>query len=123
MKSKWFTFDKNSKDFYSKGRFPKKLSSTFDKSIEKWKLITKGYHACYAIDTCGLCNLFNANDCENCPVANDTGKSYCEDTPYAKWRKASKKVTALKYAKQELEYLKKLKIKYCKKTSNKKKSA
>lgn len=94
-------------------------------SIEKWSDIHKRIHRNkkvsylnYNRDNCALCHQytqhFNPNveyDCLGCPVYEYTGKIDCFDTPYQKFHQAvfnglTKEI--LKYAVEELEFLKSL---------------
>lgn len=54
------------------------LDDAFNKSIEKYELITMGYDIpINSKVTCGLCNLYHKNECVGCPIYQETGERYC----------------------------------------------
>ena len=99
-KSKWFSF--NRKTFTSKAQ-PHTLETAWEKTLEKWELIVKGYNPGHPSGTCGLCNFHFS--CKSCPVKDYTGKTLCADTPYEIWCETG----TLKAAKNVLAFLKELK--------------
>jgi hypothetical protein len=74
----------------------KKTYKALEKSIKKWKKIKNGNQDLdRGISSCPLCAEFNtysnspqttgqdrSDDCKHCPICIDTGKQYCEGTPY-----------------------------------------
>ena len=55
------------------------------KSIAHWERLASGQRKrgeWIGPTHCALCKLFIAGDCEDCPVAEETGYSYCDGTPY-----------------------------------------
>ncbi len=56
--------------------------SALNGSILKWEKIFRGLDQDNGTENCPLCQLFYGNDCLNCPIANDTGAQYCEETPH-----------------------------------------
>ena len=55
------------------------------KSIEHWKRMrdNPSKDEVPGPETCALCEKFYGLECEGCPVAEYTGESGCDDTPYA----------------------------------------
>jgi len=99
------------------GRWPTTKLAALKESIRKWEFIVSALsrHSNYILDggvySCALCQLYppnrNAASCEGCPVAEYTGKHECVNTPYHDFR-ASFSSDKIKYAKQEVAFLKKL---------------
>lgn len=95
-------------------------------SIGKWTLIVDSLkHSRDFVDRggvdCACCVEFfqsdNGVNCEKCPIRLDTGKGFCENTPYDDWVVARDDPyefprKSLKAAKKELNYLIKLATKY-----------
>lgn len=62
-------------------------------SIAKWEAIVAGTDIDRGPDNCSLCWMFWKNDCIGCPVAESTGETCCEGTPYAhEWYRLAAKV-------------------------------
>lgn len=86
-----------------------------EQSIEKWidntKALTPDAYQTSAND-CPLCNLFFDDDCFGCPVAMDTHRPRCLDTPYdkANWSQhpdiADFRAAAHEAAQLEVDFLK-----------------
>lgn len=87
-------------------------------SIAKWQERAAGKNTRASAESCPLCRLFNTpkkeierTACDGCPVAEKTGQSYCDGTPYEDYQIArhrdddSGRIDA---AKRELEFLKSL---------------
>lgn len=51
-------------------------------SIQKWQDIVDGEGEDLGELNCALCKTFPRQDCRGCPIAEKTGKSGCDDTPY-----------------------------------------
>lgn len=82
-------------------------------SIKKWAEVAAGNIADKGADNCPLCDLYYANGCAGCPVA-EVGFKNCENSPFTAWRivQAGPGVmqwadTPVKkeYAKKELRFL------------------
>lgn len=54
-------------------------------SIYKWERIADGSGIDQGTKNCALCKKFYDNHCRGCPVRENTGKKFCDDTPYCKW--------------------------------------
>lgn len=63
---------------------PKK-KRPIDLSIDKWEGIALKGGVDMGTANCALCAAHRADDCEECPVMEDTGYSGCETTPYEEW--------------------------------------
>jgi hypothetical protein len=57
-------------------------------SIEKWKRIVAHTGIDKGPTNCPLCQLFYADNCAGCPVAEAAGEIMCGGTPYEDWSKA-----------------------------------
>lgn len=70
------------------------VREALDGSISKWFKIVNGTGEDNGADDCPLCHLFNGriNDrsynCNGCPIREDTGKDFCDNTPYVQWDRA-----------------------------------
>lgn len=70
------------------GPYPASKEIALEISIKKWEYIETLFSRGETIDndggpaTCGLCMLFFMNNCDGCPIREDTGKKYCDGTPY-----------------------------------------
>lgn len=55
-------------------------------SIARWEIVSSGFDN-LMIESCKLCNIYdtNDNDCNGCPVFEDTNRCCCEGTPYDDW--------------------------------------
>lgn len=97
---------------------PHTTKQALDLSIAKWAFIVKQLEAGQEIvadggtTTCALCLNFNAKawssqgeDCEGCPVAEATGKPFCDDTPYTRLEEEEDSIIPLHIAKEELTFL------------------
>lgn len=101
------------------GRFPKRMSKkqALALSIEKWEMMVEYLEKHPATshvwtdgaETCALCWKYLDGDlCYGCPVAEKTGFSGCESSPYYEYWEAHNNKDSLKYAKKELAFLKSL---------------
>lgn len=80
-------------------------------SIRKWENIVDGNGYDDGPRNCELCRKFrdaaeNGDDCDGCPVFEETRRRYCERTPYYDWTKFG--VTVAKTAEQKAAALKML---------------
>lgn len=57
-----------------------------DGSILKWEKIVDGTGIDDGRDNCPLCQLFWEDDCNGCPVEENTGMTNCIGTPYDNWK-------------------------------------
>ena len=120
--------------------------NAIDASILKWKNIYIGKTADHSYRNCSLCTLYNKfictktsaynTQCEGCPIKEQTGKPYCESTPYEQWLKHAGKCNrelknynfrngyrvvcheCEKLALKEIEYLQALRKLYLRKIKN-----
>ncbi len=106
MKTKWFEIDEAK--FYTIAT-ARTLRSAFEKSLAKWSLILDGLEPDNGIDSCGLCDLFNKDDCSGCPIRKITGRSYCEGTPYTLYMDSIQENGTDKINLAELNFLKAVK--------------
>ena len=53
-----------------------------DKSLEKWRKLSRGEGEDMGIKNCALCRLFWDESCFGCPVYEYSGFPECEGTPY-----------------------------------------
>lgn len=94
--------------------------NALDLSIEKWETIVgwaeKGNHLIYLLidgpGTCGLCRMYYADGCRDCPVALYSGNKHCNGTPlddFDNSRDDGDDKKALEAAKSELAFLRRLK--------------
>ena len=63
----------------------RKTLAALKKSIAHWERLASGHRKrgeWIGPHQCALCKLFIADECEGCPVAEETGYSYCDGTPY-----------------------------------------
>jgi hypothetical protein len=67
---------------------PQNIKEAFDKTFTKWLLMSQGYKASNDIDSCGLCDVYYSDRCDDCPIWLDTGRKYCAETPYEELAKA-----------------------------------
>ena len=87
--SKWFRFE--GKEFWSNKK-AQSLKEAFAKSLEKWHWLSKGFDCgTEDIETCGLCDLYWDDGCENCPVFKVTAIGNCEATPFRDWKNSNSK--------------------------------
>lgn len=79
-------------------------------SIAKWKAIEEGHGEDHGLENCPLCKLFHTGEvCDGCPVKEETGKDFCEGTPYEDWHSIIADTPALKaLARAEREFLESL---------------
>jgi hypothetical protein len=101
----------------------KKTLAALEGSIRKWEgIINDGKED--TIESCHLCRMYHEEftgyegvTCKGCPVAEKTGRPYCEGSPYEEWSNydyendMSGKVTddrSRELAIEELEFLKSL---------------
>lgn len=84
MRTDYFDIIENSREFIAT-RYATTLEEAWEKTFEKWGLISMGYKPINGLSTCGLCNIFYAEryayHCTNCPIKITTGKSFCSKTP------------------------------------------
>ena len=68
------------------GERPTNDREALEISIQKWEYI-RDYNVRMTggASTCGLCMLYRHDDCEECPVAEYTGKILCRGTPHNIW--------------------------------------
>lgn len=57
------------------------VAELLEGSIQKWTDIIETGKEERGNEDCPLCEL----DCDVCPVAQETGQNYCNDTPYNDW--------------------------------------
>jgi len=58
-------------------------------SVRKWERIIAGKDRDQGVANCPLCKIFwERRLCAGCPVAEKTGKSSCDGSPYTKFVKA-----------------------------------
>ena len=94
---------------------PKSVEEALELSIQKWKsmiyLLERGFKiADGGVSTCALCELFWYSGCDGCPIANRTGASECDFTPYIQWEAlAYEGVYDIELAQEELAFLESLK--------------
>lgn len=68
-----------------------RVSFAIMESIKKWDEIFAGTGIDDGWENCKLCQYFisESNDadeeCRRCPVALDTGRKHCKETPYDEW--------------------------------------
>lgn len=81
-------------------------------SIKKWEYIVDKMRDSRTVvisdggkQTCALCMKYIEDDCWACPIREETGRKWCEDTPYA----SNMGILSLKRAKNEVNFLKSLK--------------
>jgi len=98
-------FEINEDRLFFIGEYPRTLEEAWDITIKKWETVIEnpGVDDSGAM-ACGLCMLFFDNDCIGCPI-NKSGYRYCIGTPYTDYAVDGGDT---KYAKAELEFLKKL---------------
>ena len=98
------------------GKRPTTMQEALELSIEKWETIAivnaKEDRILYdgADATCGLCMLYFASGCVDCPVADaDDGATYCvANVPYQRYHIADTVEEAVMAAEPEVAYLKSL---------------
>jgi hypothetical protein len=65
------------------------MLTALNKSILKWRKIVEGRGKDEGRANCPLCKLYHTSQtpipCGGCPVAHDTGRQFCQDTPYEHW--------------------------------------
>jgi len=68
-----------------------------EKSIDHWEqnLFGPFEEARVYGDDCALCGLFSGDNCDGCPVAERTGESECDDSPWNEARWAFDKVRGI----------------------------
>jgi len=96
----------------------KRALDAINGSIAKWEAIVAGTGEDRGEGNCPLCHAFYSLDdsCDRCPIAKKVGDSFCESTPYTKWRRSfpdGKRLKAntpirIELAKKELAFLKRL---------------
>lgn len=99
------------------GFFPHTKKRAIKESIKKWEVIvaflglTEDTIECPDEDTCPLCAKYKwTNECDDeCPVKEKTGKNWCNGSPFRKFEKVKTNAGQLKYAKEEVAFLKSLK--------------
>ena len=80
-------FEKAGRGLIRTRHWPKKLTKkrALQLSIRKWEAIVE-YEISHYLSggdvTCALCSLYDGEDCEGCLIAEYTGNSNCQDTPY-----------------------------------------
>jgi len=96
--TEWFRIDTDNKTFESiKDPSSTKWSEftkldAWQKTLEKWALICRGYNVAGGsqANTCGLCNLYRdltvaGRNCTICPVAGAVSAQDCRNTPFVNW--------------------------------------
>jgi len=86
-------------------------------AIEKWEFILaqhkNGVPEISGVGSysCALCRLYNYGPfyCDGCPIACKTGRIFCDNTPYSNYLKAETLEGRIKYAEEEIVFLKGLK--------------
>lgn len=77
------------------GPSPSNLAEAFAITREKWRIIremVEKYHSDKTqildggVRTCGLCMMYWASDCCDCPIFGFTGNPGCRGTPYETFR-------------------------------------
>jgi len=83
-------------------------SDSLDGAIEKWEFLAsflrthpEALVSDGARTTCPLCQLYWANACHGCPIAEWTGLPHCENTPHERYHDEPTLTTAL----MELDFL------------------
>lgn len=94
--------------------------AALEASVVKWELVVLGFIPVASLHNCPLCALYNTyaapdveeeDSCIGCPIAQDTGVTYCENTPYGVYDDArydDDDIATTKAAINELRYLIKL---------------
>lgn len=111
MESKWFLIDHEKKEI-DPYREAINIEEAWEKSLEKWEWLSKGYIITFCISGCGLCDQFYSLECRGCPISTISNKDYCKNTPYTDYK--SWRITPeqrLIAAQQELNFLKMVKEK------------
>lgn len=67
-------------------RMPAKTLKALKGSIAKWEAIVAGTGEDMGTHNCPLCHAFyKHDDCDGCPVAEETGNGECHGSPYFLW--------------------------------------
>lgn len=104
-------------------KISKKQMKALDGSIEKWDQIRNRQDIDKGQNNCPLCRLYNrGKSCKQCVIYLETGKRFCDGTPYQEWithhklchpenkvQKANKCTECNRLANAEYEFLKELK--------------
>ena len=100
--------------------FPKRMSwkQARELSVKKWETIAEFIKKEKLIvgdvdaASCALCENagISLNDCDFCPVYKKTGRDMCCGTPFIKYMDAGDVPAALKAARAEVKFLKKLEV-------------
>ena len=80
-------------------------------SIAKWEAIVDGTGIDKGVANCPLCHLFSyTKDCKGCPVAEVSGDTGCNNTPYVAYSRAKRLSldSITEAAQAELDFLKSL---------------
>lgn len=56
-----------------------------ESSVRKWNRIIAEKGADGGVLDCPPCRIFYMLVCIGCPIAEYTGKKFCQDTPYVRW--------------------------------------
>ena len=65
----------------------KTTAEALDKSIDKWWNILVAGGEDQGPRNCALCLKFDAPSCKGCPIAQKTGRKWCDESPYDVWSK------------------------------------
>jgi hypothetical protein len=95
------------------GEGPKDTKEAFAISFAKWEALLEYCRKQEegtplgdgGIETCGLCMLYEEDNCIDCPLANYTGQSFCRGTGYTRYIHTDSLDVACDAAKDELELL------------------
>lgn len=83
---------------------PKTLKQAWDKTLEKWRLLSRGFIISEdQIMSCGLCQLYFST-CYRCPIYSITGEEACENTPF-RFKNGTETTSPQKAAIIELNFL------------------
>jgi hypothetical protein len=63
----------------------KKTRNALRGSIAKWQAIVDGDGTDEGWRNCPLCIKFYNKGCKGCPVAENTGRQHCSESPYDAW--------------------------------------
>ena len=69
-------------------------------SVAKWNRIIEGKSADGGVLDCPPCRIFYPLVCFGCPIAQYTGKKFCQHTPYGAWLRHHNEVHADKIRKK-----------------------
>ncbi len=59
--------------------------SIMESSVKKWQRIIDGESSDGGVIDCPPCRIFYILVCYGCPIAEYTGKKFCQKTPYGRW--------------------------------------